>query len=129
MSEEEIRIIKSESCPSLSGKSNITYELGIQGEQQFIRLAGNSSGGIFCKDWIPVDQIRQLLSGVSEITSKSLQPLYLNKSANSPGFLLACILHEQLHVPSGDAPQKNPSKEKAAKVKKAGITNTPEQPS
>ena len=92
---EEIKIVKTASCPSLSGNSTITYELGSQGDQQFIRLSGNSAGGLFCKEWVTLELVEQLISGSPKLTSKILQPLYAGKSSNSAGFLLACMINEK----------------------------------
>lgn len=119
MSEEEIKVIKTASCPSLSGRSTIAYEVGGKGECQYIRLSGNSAGGIFCKDWISLTEILQILSVSPKLTSKTLHPLYSGKSTNSPGFLLACILNERpeekdSYVPVTDTP----AQEKTVKVKK-----------
>jgi hypothetical protein len=122
MSEEEIKVIKTASCTSLSGLSTITYEIGSQEDSQFIRLSINTAGGLFCKEWISLSDIQKLLSAKQKPTSKTFQPLYAGKSANSPGFLLACILHEKLHANhthSGPAPETPATK--SAKGKKAEL--------
>lgn len=93
---EEISSIRTESCPSLSGRSTITYEIGTKGDSQYIRLIGNSAGGLFCKDWVAMADIQALLAGCPTVTSKTLQPLYAGRSSNSPGFLVACIINEKM---------------------------------
>jgi len=103
MSEEEIQVVKAASCPSLSKASTITYEIGSKGDCQYIRLVGNSAGGLFCRDWISMADIKQLLSGSPKLTSKTLQPLYVGKSSNSPGFLLAAIVHENQNTAGNDS--------------------------
>lgn len=114
--EEEIQVVRSGACPSLSKASTISYEIGSLGGSQYIRLSGNSAGGLFCRDWVSMADIQQLLSGSAKITSKTLLPVYAGKSANSPGFLLACVLHEKLvenfpaKPPSDPQPQKKPAK-------------------
>ena len=111
MNEEEIQVVKTASCPSLSGSSTISYEIGNLGDSQYIRLAGRSDkGGICCKDWISMVDIRQLLSGSPNYTSQTLKPLYAGKSANSPGFLLAALVHEKLTVRDSDPSEVAPSK-------------------
>ena len=112
--QEEIKVIRKESCPSLSGSSTITYEIGCIGEQQYIRLAGNSGGGLFCKEWVKLDDIQQILSGCPKPTTRVISPLYVGKSSNSAGFLLACILNENL---AKNAPPKvePPPKQKKSK--------------
>lgn len=120
----EIQATKTASCPSLSGKSTITYDIGSQGDSQYIRLSGNSAGGLFCKLWIPLTDIQKLLSGSPKLTSKTFQPLYAGKSANSPGFLLACVFQERLaERPTADpVPSPLPQKESPKGKKKGAPT-------
>lgn len=120
MNEEEIKVIRTASTNSLSGKSTISYEIGTRGDQQYIRLTGNSAGGLFCKEWILLSDVQQLLKGVALPTSKTLQPLYEGRSSNSPGFLLACAIQEGLveKTPASEQPTPKPVSSKPAKVKK-----------
>jgi len=122
----EIQVVRTASCPSISGRSTISYEIGSLGDSQYIRLSGNSAGGIFCKDWVPMADIQKLLSGNSSITSKTLQPVYAGKSANSPGFLLAALVHEKLCTTGKDTtpteatptnPDTSPQKKSGKKAK------------
>jgi hypothetical protein len=94
--EEEIQVTRTESCPSVSGRSTITYDIGNRGDIQYIRLSGNSAGGLFCKEWASMADVQKLLEGKNSITSKTLQPVYAGKSANSPGFLLAALINEKM---------------------------------
>jgi len=93
-----------------------------------IRHTGNAAGGIFCKDWISMLDIQQLLSGNPSITSKTLQPVFAGKSANSPGFLLAALVHEKMcttgkdssptdKAPSNSDPETQPQNKPARKAK------------
>lgn len=128
--EEEIQATRSASCPSLSGRSTISFEVGNKGDSQYIRLSGNSAGGIFCKDWIELRQIQQILTGLPNITSKALQPLFAGKSSNSPGFLAACIITEKMasekdSIPTTSVPDTPPQKKPA----KAGKTTAKKIPS
>ena len=117
MCKEEIQVVRTESTLSLSERSTITYDIGNQGDSQYIRLSGNSGSGLYCKDWVAMADIKQLLSGNPTVTSKTLQPLFLGRSTNSPGFLLAAIVNEKiLNIPTKSAPEVPPSK--PAKVKK-----------
>lgn len=121
--EEEIQVTRTASCPSLSGRSTITYEVGSKGDSQYIRLSGNSAGGIYCKDWVPMAEIHQLLAGCTNIASTTLKPLYAGRSSNSPGFLLAALVHEK-KCPTGKPttaipeipPKKKSSKKDTAKI-------------
>ncbi len=119
MCKEEIQVVRSGSCQSLSERSTINYDIGSQGDSQYIRLSGNSGSGLYCKEWVSIAAIKQLLSGTPSITSKALQPLFLGRSTNSPGFLLATIVNEKLcSIPTKsapEAPQSKPSKVKKSK--------------
>ena len=49
MSEEEIKILKAASCPSLSGRSELTGEIGCKGDKSiFIRLTENTGSRSRC---------------------------------------------------------------------------------
>lgn len=122
MSEEQIQVVRTESTLSLSERSTITYEIGSKGENQYIRLSGNSAGGLFCKDWVSMADIQPLLSGCPNVTSKTLSQLYAGRSSNSPGFLAACIINEKMAIgkdtekkdcnPTPDIPPSKPAKVK-----------------
>ena len=121
---EEISIIKTASCPSLSGRSTINYDIGTLGDSQYVRLSGNSGGGLYCKDWVSMADVQALLTGNPSVSSKTLQPVYAGKSANSPGFLLAALVKEKLcNNPTQSAPEVPPSKpikvKTPAKLKKS----------
>jgi hypothetical protein len=94
-STEQPEVTKTATCPSLSGSSTLTYEVGTTEEDTYYRVVGNSAAGLFCKDWIPLSQIIPLLTN-STITSGTLKELYEGKSNNSPGFLLAVLKAEGL---------------------------------
>ncbi|MFA7384470.1 MAG: hypothetical protein WC001_13575 [Desulfurivibrionaceae bacterium] len=93
-----MRILKIGNCPSLSGNSNLTYNIGHsdQGDLHF-QLHANTGGGLFSRQWIPFMAIEGLLEG--NITGRTLKPLYEGKSINSPGFVLAILLYENLVRP------------------------------
>ena len=89
-----IEIIKLGHCPSLSGKTSLTYYVGRREEQIYIQLHGNSNGGLFCKEWVSLEHL-----GVKDqkpISSDSIQAIFKGKSANTGGFLLAVLLKEGL---------------------------------
>ncbi|MGE0155440.1 MAG: hypothetical protein AB7T17_00230 [Geobacter sp.] len=92
---DQPEVTKTANCPSLSGSSTLTYEVGTTEEDTYYRVVGNSAAGLFCKDWIPLSQITPLLTN-STITSGTLKELYDGKSNNSPGFLLAILKVEGL---------------------------------
>jgi hypothetical protein len=84
---------KSATCPSLSRASQITYHLALKedDEQVYLRIAGNSGGGLFAKECVALDAIITAIQtqGDQPITGKTLRPLFQGKSANTPGFALA----------------------------------------
>ncbi len=90
---ENLRILKIGTCPSLSRASQITYHLALKedDEQVYLRIAGNSGGGLFAKECVPLDAIITAIQtqGDQPITGKTLRPLFKGKSANTPGFALA----------------------------------------
>lgn len=90
--EEEIRVVKTASCPSLSERSTLTYEIGVKGDKSiYIRLTENTGSGMFSKEWVPLAQIAlQLSADDKPITSRTIQPLY-SGSVNSAGFLQAVL--------------------------------------
>lgn len=97
MKEQELRIVKTGECPSLSGQSTLTYRIGLEGDKELcISLTGNTGKGIFNKDWVALKKAHSLLSSQDKITSGSLLDLFEGKSSNSAGFILAVLLKEGL---------------------------------
>jgi len=106
-----IRIIKIGTCPSLSGKSELTYQVGHaiaevgsdsnSGEPsdyniQF-RIYANSSPGYFSQEWVAMSSIQQVFDKIpagQPISSFALFPLFKGRSQNTPGFLLAALQQE-----------------------------------
>lgn len=99
-SDTAIRVLKTGTCPSLSGKSNLEYKIGCSGKSEIqFRISANSGGGFFSDDWISLSDIQEELDKVPSgkpITSFSLSPLFKGQSANSPGFLFATLKQEGL---------------------------------
>lgn len=95
-----IRILKTATCPSLSGKSKLTYNVGVDPKGEIhVRVHANSSSGFFSRQWMPMSAIQQVLSTVPNdktITSFLLQALYSGKSCNNSGFLWALLKAEGL---------------------------------
>jgi hypothetical protein len=92
---DAIRILKTASCPSLSSKSTLTYNIGCnaQGDIQF-QVIANDGGGFWNDDWVPQSDIQEVLDRPGhghDITSASFRSIYPSKSNNSPGFLLAVL--------------------------------------
>lgn len=98
--ETTIRIHKIATCLTLSGRSQLTYQVGSNAESEvFIRVTQNSGNGQFNSDWTPLATIDKLLTAHSAdkpMTSRVMQPVFRSKSSNSPAFLFACLLAEAL---------------------------------
>ena len=49
----DVRVLKSGTCPSLSGKSKLGYEVGCGlTSDLYVRVCKNSGTGFFSKDWV-----------------------------------------------------------------------------
>lgn len=102
---DDIRVLKTGTCPSLSGKSKLTFEIGCDAAARIsVRITKNTGGGLFNKDWVALDRVPQLV-GDKPITSGTLAPLFKGGSANSAGFLLAVMKHEGLVQNMADKPR------------------------
>ena len=93
-----LRILKIARCPTVSGKSTLTYHVGCTAESVIkLRLYGNSGNGFLNQDWIPWTAIQERLEpqlGATSFTSQVLHSLFSGKSLNSPGFLMAVLKAE-----------------------------------
>jgi len=100
-SETPMRILKIKSCPTLSGKSTLTYHIGCNPQSAIhFRIHASTGGGTFSQEWIALKEIQQhLKKNTVGITSIVLYPLFRGKSVNTPSFLLAVMKHEGLVVP------------------------------
>ncbi len=97
------RILKIASCPSLSGRSTLTYHVGCTPESELpailFRVFANSGGGFFSNEWVELSEIQQAFAkvpGEIAITAHVLSPLFQGKSANTQAFLFAVLKHEGL---------------------------------
>ena len=103
-----LRILKSGTCPSLSGKSKLAYEFaaGPTSDLQ-VRIARNTGGGYFSDQWVKWERLQGVLdkNGAKPITCHTLGPLFKVQSVNTPGFLLAVLKHEGLVRPSEEQPR------------------------
>lgn len=63
--DNDITIITSRQCKSLSGNTDLTYELGKDSDKQLhIRITANSSSGYFNPIWVSINELDSLLSDV-----------------------------------------------------------------
>ena len=96
--EEEVRVVKSVICDSVSGKSKLTYELGVlDGKDLQFRITKNSGGGMFCKDWVSMAAVIEVLSDPSVkegIAATAFKSIFAGRSVNTQSFLLAALKGE-----------------------------------
>ena len=92
------RIIKISTCPTCSGKANLTYHFGCNQENQvYIRIVVNTGGGFFSEEWVALEAVMTALDKAPHpITAVPFINLFIGKSVNTPGFLLAVLKHEGL---------------------------------
>jgi hypothetical protein len=93
-----MRIIKIASCPTCSGKAKLTYHFGCTKDNQLhIRIVENSGGGFFSEEWVPLKATLAALDKAPHpITAIPFINLFIGKSVNTPGFLLAVLKQEGL---------------------------------
>lgn len=96
-----INIVKVDSCPSLTGKSTLTYHIGLDADGIHIRVHANTGGGYFSKEWIAFSAIQETLEKQTKpFSSILLKPLFQGKSSNTPAFLLSALKHEGVIIDS-----------------------------
>lgn len=80
-------------CPSVSGRSTLTYVVGKHQTEKtlHLRIAGNSGKGLWCSDWASVEAIEAIVIGAQELTAKSFYSLHPGRSINTAGFVLAAV--------------------------------------
>ena len=101
-----IRVLKITTCPTLSGKSTLTYHIGCMGEADIqFRIYANTGGGFYSNEWIAADLIQSALAKSKVVNAVSLHPAFKGKSINTAGFLLAVLKHEGLIGRAEDNPR------------------------
>ncbi len=95
-----IRILKIATCPTLSGKSELTYHVGCKANSEIqFRIYANTGRGFFSKEWISTVNIQkgfEKSQADEPITSLSMNGIFKGKSVNTQGFLLAVLKAEGL---------------------------------
>jgi len=146
------RVIKRGSTKTISGKSEITYQLGVDPDDRLVlRIHSNDGGGFFSMEWIPIADILSALESWDAdkpITSVALGKLIRGKSVNTSAFLLAALKAEgvlrsiekkqrchqlgdveaflaQAKALQSGKPEKPPAKAKAAPVAATSAKSTP----
>lgn len=93
---EDLRFLKRSSCPTLSGKSTLYYDLVADAKGVLVRVTECSGGGFLSGEWVSLTDIRAALQKAKPFTAIVLFPLFHGKSVNTPGFLLAVLKAEKL---------------------------------
>lgn len=100
---ESLRVLKIGTCPSLSGRSQLTFNIGcnVEGDIHF-RIVANTGSGRFNADWVAFSLIEKLLSehpASTPMTSAVMNAVFRGRSSNSPAFLFAALKAELLVQP------------------------------
>ncbi len=115
----QFRILKKAQCPTISGKSDLTYNIACDPQKAiYLRVASNSGGGFFSQEWVALKDIQKALSAGSPISAIRLMPLFRGQSVNTPGFLLAVLAAENLIRPL-------PGKQRVHELVQNGPTSRP----
>ena len=101
--ESDLKVLKTSTCKSLSGKSTLTYQIGLAPDSVVhLRISKNSGGGFFSDEWVSLDDILRALKDrprESPVLSHFLTPLLKGKSVNTSAFFLAVLTHLKLTRP------------------------------
>jgi hypothetical protein len=96
----DMRVLKTATCKSTSGKSTLTYQIGCTSDSSIhIRITKNSGAGFFNDEWVAIKGIQKALAEGPKgqpLTSFLLHNLLSGRSTNSPAFLMAALCSERL---------------------------------
>ena len=85
------KTLKLSTCRALSGNGEIGYELALDNKKGLhIRITSNTGGDYFSDEYVALAEISTALLSqtvASRLTSVALQPLFKDKSVNTPVFL------------------------------------------
>lgn len=91
---QELKVLRTDKCPSLSGRSMLTYELGADPAGGIhMRVTHNTGKGQFNPAWVAYAVIEPLLREAHTLSSRALAVLFPGTSINTPGFVLAVLKH------------------------------------
>ena len=101
--ENPIQTLKEATCPTSSGKSTLGYQIGIDDSGAIhLKVSSNDGGGFFSNEWVALADIQAALQAWPDdqgVTSMALRGIFQGKSANTPGFLIAVLVAEELLEP------------------------------
>lgn len=110
--DSEMKVLKTGVCPSLSGRSSLTYHIGCRSDlldkvgAEFnegisFRIHDNSGSGLFSDQWVTVSSLKTVFDkekSKDAVTSSSLDSVFAGRSVNTAGFILAVLKAEGLVV-------------------------------
>lgn len=98
----DVRLLTTAKCPSISGRGEVRYSIGILGDTDIqIKIVSSSGGGQINNSWKPFADILKPLedySGDGSFTSSIFNSIFTDVSSNNCGFTLAVALKEKLVV-------------------------------
>ena len=101
--DESMTVVRTGTCDTLTRKSKLTYQIGtLPDGEVYLRIHKNTGNGFFSNEWIALADIQKVLGKVpvgKPVTAIMLNDLFTGKSVNTPGFLLAVLVHEKLLIP------------------------------
>jgi hypothetical protein len=104
--ESPVQVLKEGTCPTSSGKSTLGYQIGVDDSGVIqLRVSSNDGGGFFSNEWISYHDIQAAINDWPEdqgMTSMTFRKIFRGKSANTPGFLIAILVAENLLEPMAD---------------------------
>jgi len=102
--EDAVRVLKRGICPTLSGKSNVSFEIGVDSRGDVcLRVVQNSGHGSFSDTWVRFKEIQAALERAPKgapVSSFLLSPLLRGVSGNTVGFIWAVLVKEGIVAPS-----------------------------
>lgn len=89
----EIETIFTGECPSISGRSTLTYAIGRHPETGgfHLRIVANSGAGMFSDEWAEGAAVDAIVRGSSELTGTSFKTLHPGRSINTGPFVMAVL--------------------------------------
>ena len=92
---EDIRVVHSTTCQSLSGKSTLGLDWGCDQESQIhLRLCSNSGRGLFNRGWLALSSF--FTPAGEPITGSDYKAIFVYRSANDPSFFKAGLQSQNL---------------------------------
>ena len=103
--EVSVRILKTRLCPSLSGKSKLTYEVGLGDKKELAdpRDLQHAAEVASTQDWVKLPAVEAAFDKVpagEPVTSDTLRSMFRGMSQNTGGFTFAVLKHVGYVVPS-----------------------------